>query len=319
MHRFLLIPAIFLSASLAVQASVDKDLLALVPAGTQTVGSIDVSRAQSSAFGQFTLNRMDQNNENFSQFIEETGFDPRRDLQYVMFASATTSPRPDIGNVVVLARGVFDSSRIKATAKSKGATIRAYHAWDLILSKNNGHHASVLVFPQADVALFGDIAAVEQILDNSTSPSTLDADLQKQIALVGPANDAWFASLSGAAMFTGNSNGGNQPSAQAKALQSILQSSGGVRFGSTVDVSLDSLTRSQQDATSLADVVRLGAGMFQMQRQKDQRAAILAAALDKMTLQANGAQVHLAFSLAEKDLERLSEIGPRPVAHVEIH
>ncbi len=318
MQRFLLFPAIFLLGTVAVYASVDNDLLALVPASAQTVGGIDVTRAQGSAFGQFTLNRLDQNDENFSQFIDQTGFDPRRDLQQVMFASSGLPTAKGPGNFVVLARGVFDISRIKSTAKAKGSTERMYHAWDLILNKNAGHHASALVFPQADVALFGEVGTIEQILDNSTSPSSLDPGVQKQIAAVGPNNDAWFVSVSGANWFVGNLNGDNESSAQ-KALQSVLQSSGGIRFGSTVDISLDSVTRSPQDATSLADVVRLGASMFQMQRQKDQRAAILAGALDKMTLQATGSQVHLAFSLPEKDLERLSAVGPHPVAHLEVH
>ena len=52
------------------------------------------------------------------------------------------------------------------------------------------------------------------------------------------------------------------------------------------------------------------ASMVQMQRQNDPGAAILANALDGMTLQNAGASVHFAVSMPEKSLEQLAEVGP---------
>jgi hypothetical protein len=169
------------------------------------------------------------------------------------------------------------------------------------------------VFPQADVAIFGDLATVEAILDNSTAPAPFDPQLQQLINTVGAKNDAWFASIIPGDSFTRHFAVPNQPptgQAQAQAVQSIRQSCGGIHFGDSVDVSLNAVTRSPRDATSLADVVRFGASFIQMQRTKDQRASVMADALDKMTLTADGSNMHLALSLPEKDMEQLAQLGP---------
>src|SRR6202043_2116696 len=97
---------------------------------------------------------------------------------------------------------------------------------------------------------------------------------------------------------------------QAKALQGVLQSSGGVKLGPTIETTFDAVTRSPQDASSLSDVIRFMASMVQMQRQNDPRANILASALDGMTLQNSGASVHLSISMPEKSLEELADAGP---------
>ena len=105
-----------------------------------------------------------------------------------------------------------------------------------------------------------------------------------------------------------------------QALQSILESSGGIKFGATVDLTFDALTRSPQDATSLADVVRFLASMMQMQRQKDPRAAILANAFDNMNLTATADRLHLSMSIPEQSIEQLAELGPpKPGTSMHLH
>jgi hypothetical protein len=141
----------------------------------------------------------------------------------------------------------------------------------------------------------------------------LDVDLTNRIQSIGNANDAWFVSTTGGAMFGKHlaADTGGQLNGQAQALQSIRAASGGVVFGTTVAVSFDAATRSEQDAISLADVFRFGASMVQMQRQKDPRAGILAASLDNMQLKTNGDSVHVGFTMTEKNLEQMADLGPQ--------
>ena len=101
----------------------------------------------------------------------------------------------------------------------------------------------------------------------------------------------------------------------AKALQGVVQASGGVKLGALIETTVDATTRSPQDATSLTDVIRFMASMVQMQRQNDPRANVLATALDGMTLEASGPAVHFAMSIPEKSLEELADAGPSVSVH----
>ena len=315
MRAILLVSTISILIPGIGRASVDRDLLALTPANVRSVASLDVARAQGSPFGQFMLSRM-HDDAKFAEFIDRTGFDPRRDLQHIMVCSF--GPGGPRSNVTVLARGIFDVDRLQSAAVAKGAKIQRYGAWSLIVHRSNPDNSTALVFPQADIAVFGDLNTVRSILDNSTSPQALDSDLQREIAAAGNKNDAWFASVAGGAdlafALPPSRDGNGKFSAQAKTLESIRRASGGVRFGDAVQVSLEAIARSPEDATSLADVVRFGASFVQMQRSKDPKAAILATALDKMALASTGDRVNLSFSIPEQDMEQLATPNAKVVA-----
>lgn len=292
-------------------ASADSGLLALVPADAKVVSSIDVMQARNSEFGQYLLNRSQDGNRDFAEFVQQTGFDPRRDLQSLVFESSSAGTQGTQSRFAILARGTFDADRIRATAKAKGAKVTTYQGIELLFPHGDRQETAV-AFPDAGIAIVADVATMHRILENRAIPSRLDPVLQQQIDQVGVNNDAWFVSLTGASFLkshvAGDDNG--PPEQAARALQSIVSSSGGVRFGNTVDLTIDAVARSPQDATSLEDVVRLLASMAQMQRQKDPRAAILAGALDNMKLAADDNRFHLAISIPEKSMEQLAELDP---------
>ena len=316
MRTILLFPALLIAGPLALLGSVDRELLALVPAGAQSVAAIDVTDSQASAFGQHLLNRLNATDDQFQELKRQTGFDPTRDLQSILFAGFGSDANQKQGSFAVLARGIFDTSRIKTAAKANHSSIRNYHSFEVVVNGAEDTHVTGLAFPSSDVAVFGDLPTVEAILDSAGAPSALDRNFEQEIERAGAKNDAWFVSHGGAGSF-GNRFRMNtgQPAAEAKAFDSVLLCSGGVRFADTVDATFDAVARSPQDATSLADVVRFGASMVQMERQKDGRAAILGSALDKMNLQTSGDTVHLSFSLPEKDLEQLADSGPAQSGH----
>jgi hypothetical protein len=213
-----------------------------------------------------------------------------------------------------LARGNFDQNKIKASATAKGgATILTYGGVDIVVHGKGAAGQTAIGFVDAGVAVMADMNTMKQIIDSRAAPSVLDADLQSRINSIGNANDVWFVSLVSGTGFLGESNGPG--GAQAKALRGVVQSSGGVKLGATIATTFDAVTRSDKDAQSLSDVIRFLASMVQMQRQSDPKAAILATALDGMTVQNTGAAVHLAVSMPEKSLEQLADSMPLGVAH----
>lgn len=311
MRPFLLISSLFILGSASLFASMDSGLLSMVPPDAKVVSSIDIMQARSSEFGQYLLNRTQNDDHDFSDFVQQTGFDPRRDLQDVVFESSGPSAVGGQSRFAILARGTFDSDRILAAAKLKGAAIQTYQGVELLLPHGD-RQSTAVAFPDPGVAIMADVTTMHQILANRAIPSVLDAALQQKIDQVANSNDAWFVSLTVPSFLDHHVAGErNGPPAQAmQALKSVLASSGGVRFGNTVDLTIDAMARSPQDATSLEDVVRFLSSMLQMQRQKDPRAAILANTLDNMNLTTQGNTLHLALSIPEKSMEQLAELGP---------
>jgi hypothetical protein len=303
--------ALLFAASFSAPAAVDSSLLALAPPGVKIIGAIDIGRARNSPFGQFLLSHMKTDDVHYQEFVGQTGFDPRRDLQSIVVASTASGMDQASARFAILARGNFDQNHIRAAALAKASAVVSYQGVELMVSQS-GRQQTGFAFLDDGVAVMADLATLREIIANRGTPSVLDAPLQQQISNVGN-YDAWWASeTSGSFIADQLSQQTKQPMRQAQALQSIVGASGGILFGDPVQFSFDVTTRSPKDAASLADVIRFVASMAQMQRQNDARADVLASALDNMTLAANGDSLHLAISMPEKNLEQLAEGAPRP-------
>ena len=311
MRHLVFLPVLLCAGTVSAAASVDDGLLSLVPAGAKIIGSVDVTRARNSEFGQYLLGKAQSDDAHFQEMIDQTGFDPRRDLQSIIFETSAQAAEGRPSSFAILARGNFDPSRIRTLAKAHGAIVESYGGVDIIVHAKGKEQQTAVGFPEVGVAVMADLSTLKQIIDNRSSPTVLDPELKNKIGSVGT-SDAWYVSLAGGSFLTDLA--GPQSGQQAKVLQGVLQSSGGVVLGSTIETTFDAITRSAQDATSLSDVIRFLASMVQMQRQKNPQASILASALDGMTLQNSGSAVHFAVSMPEKSLEQLAEVG-HPSVH----
>jgi hypothetical protein len=211
---------------------------------------------------------------------------------------------------VVLARGLFDVDRITTAAKAHGARIESYQGLSVINAKED-KGINGIAFPETGVAIAGPLELVHAVLSGRSVPTTLDPMLA---ALIGTAsgNDVWFAStvaLSSSINPVPMPNGSAGPAANAQVFKSVREASGGLRLGEVVELTLDAVTRSPQDATALTDVVRFMSNMMQTKAQNDPRAAVLSASLQDMKLESTGPNVHIALSMPEKTLEQLSAAG----------
>jgi hypothetical protein len=305
MFRIFHIGLLLAGACCLSSAAVDSSLLAMAPVNSQVVAAININDSRNSAFGQFLLRQLNVQDDSFQQFIEQTGFDPRRDLQAILFTAAQLQNARTHGRFAVLARGNFDQSRIKAAAQKRGSVVQQFQGVDLLVG-SQGNNQTTFAFTDIDLVVMGDLLSVKQVIRNRGNPTSLDPALQEQISKV-EGNDAWFASTLLPPSLTANVDPDlKQPMDHAQVLRSIVRSSGGIQFGSTSDITFNAVTRSTQDATALADVIRFMASMVQMQRGKDGRADLLAPALDGMQLEVAGSTVHVALHLPESVLEQLA-------------
>jgi hypothetical protein len=315
MHRFLPLSALLLTGSLSLLADVDLPLLNLAPAGTRVVLGANVTEARMSPFGQFILmhfNEATDNDSNFQNFVQETGFDPRQDIQSLVAVSSGDKAAPQ--NAIIV-RAMFDQSALEAAAQNMGDTIQNFQGVDMILFKNGRPHngrtvQGAVAFLASDILVAGDSPTVMQIISNRAAPTSLDPTLLNQIQKVSAANAIWFVSIVPGADLLAKMAPNPQQAQRGQVLQAIVASSGGVEFGDQVSLSFDAMARSTQDAISLGDVIRFGAGMVQMQSDKDPKAALLSNALNSMNLSVNGSAVHVDLIIPEQSIEQLAQSMP---------
>lgn len=288
-------------------AAVDPALLKLVPPGARVLAGVDMDKCKASPFGMFVLERISNGDADFRTFIEATGFDPRRDLKELLFASEA-GPGRDRG--VVLARGVFDLNRIAEFARRDGAAVSSYAGTTVIEGKKG--RGGLVALLDGSTAMAGDAESVRKALDARTGSAGPDPAVSGKAAALSAAHHAWALSLVGPADIVRRTPDPQVNAAmKADAFRGIEQASGGVRFGSMVEVSGEAVARSDQDATAIVDTVRFLAGMVQMNREKD-GAALIAPMLDSLQIKSRDRTVTLFLSIPEQDLEKLIESKPRP-------
>jgi hypothetical protein len=305
--------AILLSLSAAVCSfgAVEDGLLALVPANTEFVVGINVVASRNSDFGRYLNTRFTEDAKGLEQLTAETGFDPRQDLDSVIFAGVSSATGKQNMEGIVLARGTFDQSKIRSAALAKGAVVQTFSGVDLYVG-GGGNHKNAFAFLESNVFATGSMTQLRQAVANRSKPVSLNAHLQELIFQAGTANDIWFASIVPASRFASHlepemdqSVGGSQT------LQAITAASGGVVFGSSLQITLDAVARSDKDASALADVVHFGASLLQMKSPSDPHTSLLASALNQMLVSAIGENVHLSLSIPETTLEQLAQTRPQ--------
>jgi hypothetical protein len=304
-----------LAAAASATAAVDPVLLNLVMPDAKVLSGIQVDQSVASPFGQYLLAQMQAGDASFQKFILATGFDPRRDLNQILGATNSdgTSASP---SVLALGRGTFVPSQILAAAIAQGGVITQYKGFSIIAAPvatqattgvnttTSGTAASTtaMVFLDGTTAAAGDIASVQGAIDRYLSPVTYSTPLGQKAQTVSVTNQAWFATTTPLSVFLGGKLGGTglNSVSQNGLLQSVLQASGGVNFGSTaVTVTGDAVTASGQNAQALVDVLKFVVSMIP---SSDPKVASLA---NSATFSVNGTTAHLSLSLPEQQVEQL--------------
>lgn len=275
----------------------DPALLNLIGSDAKVIGGINVDRTISSPFGQYLLAQMKQEDESFTKFIMATGFDPRRDVREILFASAAGEPKSH--NALVVARGVFNGSQIAEAAKLHGGTVVQYKGVNLVTNKNGRGDAFAIL--DGSIAVAGKEQEVMAAIDRRGGSSTPNALAVRANELSGR-YDAWAISVAPLNTIPAPGRAGNIT--RNNAMQAIEEASGGVVFGAVVRVSGEALTRSDKDAQALIDVVKFLAGMAQLNRDNPQ-AARFEALLNSMELKAEARTVKFSFSFPQSDLEQM--------------
>lgn len=310
MRQITLLAGLLLAGSSLFAA--DPQLLAMAPGDATTFAGINVTQAKTSQFGQFVLNNIPQNAD-IQKFITETGFDPRTDLTEVLIAATVSAPaangakqngHPSFSAGLFLAKGSFNIPKIISTSTAdQKVKVSTYSGVQLVTI--DGEVAFGLI--DASTLAAGDVASVKAALDRRNgSGSIIDAGVLARINQLSTTEDAWSVSTKGfpagfPMMGTGDSG--------SAILQSIQQSSGGIKFGSSVVLTCQVIADSAQDAQSLSDVAKMLSQMFTMHSGTGGAPSELTNILKSLTISTDGTTVNLTLTVPEDQLEGLVKMA----------
>jgi hypothetical protein len=289
-----------IAVSTVLQAA-DPVLLNLVMPDAKVVAGINVQRAKTSPFGQFLLNQMPAGS-GLTEFAATTGFDPRQDLIEVLMAGNTEQK-----NGLVVARGTFNIAQISSAAVKDGKqVIQPYKGATLIVPVTTGSGrdtSHAIGFLSASIAIAGDLANVKAAIDRSTSNNVIDSTLAAKISSFSAA-DAWSVSIAPISSIAGDHDTENNPFGSA--LKTIQQASGSVTFSSPVLISAEALALSDQDATSLSDVLKFVVSLA----MGNSDSAPFADLLKGLSVTTDHSTIKVQLAIPEDQLEQLLKTVP---------
>jgi hypothetical protein len=289
-------------AALAVIAcpllpAADPQLTGLVMPGAKVMAGFNLEQIKTTPFGRYVLARLAANEPSLGGFAGEAGFDWRRDLHEVLFAS-TGQPEPAPTPGLLLVRGSFDAQRIAAAA-SKNSRAEFHQGVPIF---DGGPQGAVLAVLSPRVAVVGRREEVRAAIGRRQAPTPLEPALAERIAGLSAAQHAWMVSLvppaaAGAGIpvkpFRDLLGGG--------LLEGVQETTAGVKFGSSVDLTAEALAASGEDAAALAGALRILADIMASASQPLPGAVLL----KDLDVSSEERTVRLSLSVPEAELEKL--------------
>jgi len=288
----------------------DPRLMNLVMPDATTLAGANVTNAKTTPFGQYVLTQLtDTMAQQIQTFVTATGFDPRQDVSEVLAASSGTAANP---SGLVLATGNFPVTLIT------GGDARA--TWSV-------------AFLGTTIAAMGDTPSVKAAVDRSSGANSINPSLAAQVQALSTTEDAWAVTntpistmlagltgppAAGTAPATGTAPA--SPVSQFGQMFNSIQSwSGGVLFGSNVQITGQAITADAGSAKSIADVMTALVSIAAMSNGQTTGGTAsafssLAQLLKGLTVTASGTTINLAMSVPETQLENVLNALKTPAA-----
>jgi len=298
--------AVFLALPLGAFAA-DSTLLQAVMPDAQVVAGLQVDSAKSSAFGQYVLSHLSVNDTKLEQFTSETGFDPRQDVSEIVVASNWKANTPD-NRWIVSAHGTFNIAKITGVAQANGGVVAPYQGINVVTipPASASQLATGIAFLDASTALVGDVTSVQAAIGRMKSNTGPDVSILTKAQSASSGKDFWFVTLVPLSNFSSAIPNANLGGAmQGNLFAAINQASGGIRFGDTVTISAEAVTRSEKDAQALVDVVKFFASLVQLNKQQNPTAGQVATLLDTLQATTSGNVTTISLAIPEQQLEQL--------------
>jgi hypothetical protein len=292
MRLRLLVTAVLLTS---FARAADPGLLNVVMPGAQALAGVNVQQVLASPFGQYLLTQNPQPDPGLYTLAQATGFDFRHDLQEILTAS---NGQPG-GAWILGARGTFDAARITEASLANGATVETCNGVQVIQWAVGKGQPSV-AFPEDTLAIVGSTAEVCAAILRKSGPAVLSPGIASAVNDLSAANDAWFVSIAPLAKLEAQTAG---PFALFKTL---VQLSGGVKFGADVAVNLNGVCQTAPQAAALVEGLK---ALLAAAAANGQAAGPAKLILQNLNLSASGDVITLALTIPEQQIESLIKPG----------
>jgi len=210
-----------------------------------------------------------------------------------------------------VARGVFNPARIAGSVQANGGIVANFQGIDILsgpAKQINGAGETAVAFLDSSTAAMGDLESVKAAIQRRQSKAVASSNLLGKVRDVSVKNDFWFVTLVPISEFADAMPDANlQGAMRGDLMHAISQASGGVKFGANVQVAGEAVTRSDKDASALADVIRFLAGLIQQSRDNNGTAGQISSMLDNLELRTAANVLTMSLTIPERQLEQMME------------
>jgi hypothetical protein len=225
------------------------------------------------------------------QFALETGFDPRRDVRELLFA---TTPQ---GNVM-LARGAFHFN----STTLKGMTKTRHGQYEIQGQGGNG-----FCILDSTLAIAGQIPAIGAALDEWTSGNhTAAQPLLARVAGVNPQSQIWGISTAGGNFLAEHPPAANSGLDFSKIFSNLQDYWFQADFSAGLRSEVHGTAHSEKDAISLRDAVRGLVGLGRLNVPESQPE--LLRVWDGITVDQQGRSISLHVDIAQDLIDKMVQL-----------
>ncbi len=280
---------------LCAEPRVDNVLVRMTPPGATTLVGVHIDQiAQTDLYKKLAAGQL------FPQldlFAKESGFDPRRDVKEVLYATTAAGS-------VLMARGTFH-----VTSASPSGVTRLRHG-DYEIWRRGVDGFCVL---DPTLALAGDVPVIEAALDEWKSGShTAAQPLLARVTSVNPQTQMWGVSTGSAGFLADNLPRSNSGLDFSHIFQGLQDTWFEADLAAGLRAEAHGATKTEQDAVNLRNAVRgmVGLGRLQVPENHSE----LLRAWDGITAEQQGRSITLRVDiekdLADKLIEMINSLSP---------
>jgi hypothetical protein len=295
-YPFFLAPVLLLAACSSQRTSVmlDPALLPLIPSDTISLGGIRFDAFQKTETWK-RLAASPQWTERMDEFTKEVGFDPRKDLMEVLWAS-------DGKESLFFVRNRFSQMNIEPLVRREGYQRLAYKGYPLL-----GDEEYAALFMNASTAVVGRTARLRKIIDNrDAGPGTLSKELLAKAETIPAGAHLWMvATPSALPKFESDRAGtSNMLANLPRLLNGVQYLTVALDMTKGVDAQAVAYCVDDQCAKQWQNTIKGLAGIARITLPEAQRAQMLPL-LDSVEVQLNGTTTTTKFKLDLAALEQL--------------
>lgn len=298
--------------SVRAEGSVIPKVIDYLPEDSEVVAFVDVRKlVYSPAYQAFEKEHGHKFTYKLQEFIQETGLDPRQDLDSVAFAARAGVWH---GSAVAIVTGSYDQDKIVSLLTTKAqATVSYYRGRTLYSNPHKRAHdpdrQEVAAFLDPTNLVFGELEAVQQTIDarvGSRQGVTMNTSIRQ--LLEQTRTDGTFWLVSSRADFMSHLHKSGAPRQVQQNVPQIQNFILDGDLGNIVTASLRSQCSDEKAAQNLSEFAR---GLVALGKMVTAQRPELAGLFEDIRVSQNKTLVSVEFSIPFEDLKKLQNLDNR--------